>query len=67
MTDKKNPAQRAAGRALGNDLTTLDAPENTSPQFDVQLLRAAYLMRRVPLSSKTARFIANLHFGEVAR
>jgi hypothetical protein len=67
MADAKNPAQRAAGRARGNNLTTLDAPENTSPQLDIQSLRAAYLMRRVPLSAQSARFIANLHFGEATR
>jgi hypothetical protein len=69
MAATKNPAQRAgAGRVRNTDhVAELITSEYTAPSIDIQLFRAAWLARRVPLSPQIALFVASLHFGESAR
>lgn len=69
MADTINPVALAgADRARNTDLAGWQiGPEHTSPPIDIQHLRAAWLMRRVPLSPQTALFVASLHFGETAQ
>jgi hypothetical protein len=69
MTATKNPVALAgADRARNTDLAGWRVgSEHTSPHIDIQRLRAAWLMRRLPLSPQTAHFVASLHFGESSR
>jgi hypothetical protein len=69
MTPSKNPVALAcADRALNTDLAGWQiGTEHTSPRFDVQEFRAAWIMRRARLSRQTARVVAVLYFGETAQ
>jgi hypothetical protein len=69
MTATKNPVALAgADRARNTDLAGWQiGPEHTPTAPDLQLFRAAWLMRRVPLSPQTARAVLSLYFGESAR
>jgi hypothetical protein len=66
MTDTENPVALAgADRARNANLAGWrNDPEHTSPPIDIQRLRAAWLMRRVPLSPQSARAVLSLYFGE---
>jgi hypothetical protein len=64
-----NQAQRAGAALVRNTdhAAELITSEYTAPAIDIQLFRAAWLARRVPLSPQIALFVASLHFGESAR
>lgn len=68
MAATKNPVALAGcDRARNTDLAGWKiGPEHNPSAPDPQLFRAAWLMRRVPLSPQTALFVASLHFGESA-
>jgi hypothetical protein len=69
MAATKNPVALAGvDRARNADhVGLLITSEYTAPSIDIQRLRAAWLVRRVPLSPQTALFVASLHFGEAVR
>lgn len=66
MTATKNPVALAgADRARQTDLAGWQIGyEHNPPPIDIQLLRAAWLTRRAPLSPQTARAVISVYFGE---
>jgi hypothetical protein len=68
MAAMKNPAQRAgAGRAQEYFAVAANGPEHKPAHIDIQLLRAAWLARRISLPSQTARAVLSIYFGERAQ
>ena len=67
MGETLNPAQRAAGRALECIAVAANVPENNTSTDSLQALRAAWIMRRVPLSPETVRAVLENYFGEAAQ
>ena len=67
MGETLNPAQLAAGRALECIAVAANGPENNTSTNSLQALRAAWIMRRVPLSPEAARAVLEIYFGETAR
>lgn len=68
MADTRNPAGAGGtNRVRKTDhAAELITSEHTLSASTLQQVRAAWLMRRVPLSPQTALFVASLHFGEAA-
>ena len=69
MTNTKNPVTLAGADRVRNadHAGLLIGSEHTLPASNLQHFRAAWLVRRVPLSPQTALFVASLHFGESAQ